>query len=223
VVAQVFGDPPSTQKRHVMGPRNPVTKTETRAIVRDWILHDEQAKRENKASQKNRIQSRKAKRDKTEMVHPRPQTARVAARSHRNPGYSPQVGFAKAKCYDPAPYNETGFPMSPRPMSGAPSIRTHFANRRQFACPDNLPNENQAGCGLGGHEEEAHASKRELGFCDTASSLPFINFQHPLAHLKLGTKLRVNYSTAMLQPPRFVQTERWPSSTEFNPSRAFCS
>jgi len=130
--------------------------------------------------------------------------------------YNPKVGFAQMKCFDPAPYNESGFPMSPRPMSASPVKEVESGNRRTFTpifgfegtpSAAALPNDGHAQCGLGGHEEDPFTSKGiEQGYCQRNSNLPFINFETKSHDMETAVGVpKVNFSSALLPPPRYLQ------------------
>merc|ERR1711871_851838 len=71
---------------------NAVNVSDLKQITRDWVTYDLQTKI-NKTMQ-SRVDG--------------------WGKNIRFAKYKPSMGFAKTPCFDPAPYNETGFPMSPR-------------------------------------------------------------------------------------------------------------
>jgi len=165
---------------------NPVRACELRGISRDWINYDSDVKRAGTMTARTQSWTRS-----------RPVTT-----------YDVSKGFAKTPCFDPSPYNETGFPFNPRPVSLSCANKNNYTNHRVFKQPFNRPNECQQAVGMGSHEEEPSAVKSQHGFGDTRSSIPFVNFL-PVKPTPRGVqKEKANFASAMLQPPRFVQTAR---------------
>jgi len=122
--------------------------------------------------------------------------------------YQHEVGFAKAPCFDPAPYNETGFPMNPRMVSSSSAVKTGFVNKRVFTQPFNIPNEMQHAVGLGAHEEDTYLSKSQHGFGDTQGAIPYVEFITEPKKPRGVTQEKPNFATALLPPPRFIQTAK---------------
>lgn len=161
-----------------------LTKLDIKSINREWINFDKDVKKANTMK------------------------ARTAGWSNNRPvnEYKHNVGFPKMPCFDPAPYNETGFPMSPRMMSTASAGKNVVRNTRTFAQPFNVPNEMQHAVGLGGHEEDSYHTKSQHGFGDIWSRLPHVNFL-PEKPKPRGTGTdQGDFASALLPPPRFLQT-----------------
>lgn len=163
---------------------NPVRACELKAISRDWINYDAGIKKDK--TMRSRLES--------------------WTKTQQPVLYQHEVGFAKAPCFDPAPYNETGFPMNPRMVSTSSAVKTGFVNTRVFTQPFNIPNEMQHAVGLGAHEEDSYLSKSQHGFGDTQAAMPYIEFITEPKIPRGVTEEKPNFATALLPPPRFIQT-----------------
>jgi len=122
--------------------------------------------------------------------------------------YSPAQGFPKVPCFDPAPFNETGFPFNPRDFSQTSAQKRGYRNTRTFQQPFTKPSEMQHATGLGGHEEDPWAYKTMQGFGDATSSVPYIEFMPKPPPVPRGHEDEApDFGSGLLPKPRFKQTE----------------